>query len=280
MTDYLYAPGFDMDSLQMAIDYDQNSSWSPYFGELIFRNVPLSENLCVLDVACGTGYPCIELSQRLGKTSHIYGIDTWAAGLKRAQQKIDNFGITNVTLENQDASKMDFPDGKFDMIVCNVGINNFESSQSVFQECFRVSKPGATIALTTNPIGHMEEFYRFFRKSLESLGLEEHIPQLESHIESRKPLESICTELKQSGFEIKRIINDSFAWRFLNGTAFLNTFHIKYGFLPSWKEMVPDEVRKAFFRDLESRINDFSETKGEFSVTIPMHYIEVEKPNN
>ncbi len=280
MTAYLSAPDFDFDSLQMATDYDQNSSWSPYFGELIFRHVPLRENLCVLDVACGTGYPCIELSQRLGNTSHVFGIDTWAAALERAQQKIDNFGVSNVTLQKQDASKMDFPDGKFDLIVCNVGINNFESSQSVFQECYRVSKPGGIVAMTTNPVGHMQEFYTLFRESLEEIGLDECTSTLEKHIEDRKPLEPICVELKQSGFFLRRVINESFTWRFLNGTSFLNTFHIKFGFLPGWKEIVPVDKREALFSDLESRINRFSDTVGEFVVTVPMHYIEVEKPNN
>lgn len=251
---------------------------APYFGELIFKNVPLKENLCVLDVACGTGYPCIELSQRLGNTSHVYGIDTWAAALQRAQQKIDHFGVTNLTLKDQDASKMDFPDGKFDLIVCNVGINNFDASQTVFQECFRVSKPGAIVAMTTNPNGHMQEFYKFFRESLKEVGLNECISKLEKHMEDRKSLELICNEFKNSGFSIRRIINESFTWRFLNGTSFLNTFHIKFGFLPGWKEIVPNEYQEKVFSNLELRINKYSKTTGEFVVTVPMHYIEVEKP--
>jgi len=278
MTDYLAAPDFDFDSLQMATDYDQNSSWSTYFGELIFNNVSLRENLCVLDVGTGTGYPAIELSQRLGATSHVYAIDVWNAALERAQQKINHFGITNVTLQNQNASTMRFTDEMFDLIVCNVGINNFESSADVFHECFRVSKPGAVFAMTTNPVGHMAEFYEFFKTSLRALQLEKYIEGLDKHIAHRKPVEAICKELRQSGFGIARTIDDSFTWRFLDGTAFLNTFHIVYGFLPGWKEIVPTELHVRVFGEIEKRINQFAQSVGEFRVTVPMHYIEAEKP--
>lgn len=277
MTKYLEAPDFDFDSLQMATDYDQNSSWSPYFGELIFRNLPLRKNLCVLDVGCGTGYPCIELSQRLGSSSHVYGIDIWQAALERAQQKVDHFQINNVTLLNQNASSMSFPDEKFDVIVCNVGINNFESSLDVYHECYRTLKPSGLMAITTNPVGHMSEFYELFRATLAHLDLERYVPELEKHIDHRQRIESIRAELQEAGFEVKRVLNDSFSWRFLNGTAFLNTFHIVYGFLPSWKSFIPEKHRTEVFCNLEQRINTFSESAGEFVVTVPMHYIEAEK---
>ena len=277
MTKYLDAPDFDFSSSQMATDYDQNSSWSPYFGELIFRNLPLRKNLCVLDVGCGTGYPCIELSQRLGSSSHVYGIDIWQAGLERAQQKVDHFKINNVTLLNQNASSMSFSDEKFDLIVCNVGINNFESSSDVFRECQRTLKPSGLMAMTSNPVGHMSEFYEFFAATLNHLGLECYVPELVKHIEHRQRLELIRAELQEAGFEVQRVLNDSFSWRFLNGTAFLNTFHIVYGFLPGWKNIVSGKHRVEVFRDLEQRINTFSESAGEFVVTIPMHYIEAGK---
>ena len=76
MIKYLNYPDFDWDSPQMAVDYDQNSSYSPYFGEMIFTHVPLRKGSRVLDIACGTGYPGIELSQRLGETFHVIDIDT------------------------------------------------------------------------------------------------------------------------------------------------------------------------------------------------------------
>ena len=278
MTEYLSAPGFDFDSLQMATDYDQNSNWSPYFGELIFRHVPLRENLSVLDVGCGTGYPCIELSQRLGSTSQVYGIDIWQAALDRAQQKVDHFHINNVILENQDASSTNYPDGMFDLIVCNVGINNFDSSINVFRECFRTLKPSGFLAMTTNPVGHMAEFYDFYEASLANLGLDEYVSKLEHHIAQRKQPELICDELREVGFKVRRVLEDSFSWRFLNGTAFLNTFHIVYGFLPGWRNIIPEKYRVKVFSDIEERINAFSKSAGGFTVTVPMRYIEAEKP--
>jgi ubiquinone/menaquinone biosynthesis C-methylase UbiE len=280
MTEYLNHPGFDWDSPQMAADYDQNSNWSPYFGELIFQHLPLRENQSVLDVACGTGYPTLELSQRLGPTSQVYGIDTWQAALDRAQHKVDGFDITNVTLQNEDAEAMSFPDSMFDVIVSNVGINNFESPTAVLRECFRVAKPGALVAMTTNPVGHMAEFYRFYKEALRALKLEQHLDALEKHIAHRYPSEWVCEELESAGFVIRRVLRDSFSWRFLDGTSFLNTFHIMYGFLGGWKEVIPEKSHVQVFSDIEKRINEYAKEAGEFKVTVPIRYIEAEKPTH
>jgi len=277
MTEYLKHPAFDFDSPQVATDYDQNSNWSPYFGEMIFNHVPLRRDQCVLDIACGTGYPTLELSQRLGPTSHVYGIDTWRAALDRAQHKVEAFGIKNVTLRNEDASAMSFEDSTFDLIVSNVGVNNFESPLTVFKECYRVAKPGALIALTTNPVGHMAEFYRFYKETLITLGLEQYLVALEEHIAHRFPVEEVCEELGAAGFDIKRVLRDEFSWRFLDGTAFLNTFHIMYGFLGGWKAVVPEEKQVCVFSDIEARINEFAEEAGEFKVSVPVRYIEAIK---
>lgn len=278
MTDYLSRPGFDFSSPQMAVDYDQNPAWSPYFGELIFANVPLRENLQVLDIACGTGYPALELSQRMGPSCQISGIDIWEAGLERARHKVEAFNIENVALLRMDAAAMDFPDRTFDLIVSNVGINNFESPLTVFRECYRVGKPGAVVAMTTNPTGHMAEFYEFFRETLAALNLQQYLGALEDHIAHRHSVAWVCRELETAGFSVRRVLENSFRWRFLNGTAFLNTFHIVYGFLPGWKTLLPDDLHVRVFSEIEARINSFAATAGEFRVTVPVRYIEAEKP--
>ena len=45
--------------------------------------------MTVLDVGFGTGFPLLELAQRLGKSATIYGIDPWEAAHERTHLKMD-----------------------------------------------------------------------------------------------------------------------------------------------------------------------------------------------
>ena len=41
----------------------------------LLKHVPLGRNLRVLDVGCSTGFPLLELAQRLGPTCAVVGLD-------------------------------------------------------------------------------------------------------------------------------------------------------------------------------------------------------------
>ena len=66
---------------------------------------------------------------------------------------------------------MNFKDNMFDLIVSNTGINKFQDVKAVFLECFRVAKPKAHIALTTNPEDHKKEFYEVLTETVIQLKL-------------------------------------------------------------------------------------------------------------
>lgn len=277
MTEYLKIPATNWDDPNNASAYDQLPNWSPYFGEMIFNHIKLRKNMTALDIGFGTGYPLLELSQRLGPTAVVYGIDPWEAAIARAKFKSNTFGIKNIEIVSGDAAAMPFADAQFDLIVSNVGVNNFEALDTVFQECHRVAKPGAQIALTTNPAGHMQEFYTVYEAVLTELGMEDCIATLKAHIEHRHSEYHICKHLRKAGFTVMRTIQDQFSWRFVDGTAFLSCFHIVFGFLPSWKTIVPEDKLFPVFSAIEERLNEIAESVGEFKVTVPVLYIECKK---
>jgi ubiquinone/menaquinone biosynthesis C-methylase UbiE len=61
---------------------------------------------------------------------------------------------------------MSFADGTFDLLVSNLGINNFDDPPAVLCECRRVARPGAKLALTTNLQGHMQQLYGLYAQVL------------------------------------------------------------------------------------------------------------------
>ncbi|MEA2336978.1 MAG: hypothetical protein QOE82_985 [Thermoanaerobaculia bacterium] len=261
----------DFNSPQVIAAYDEVALWSAMFGLLLLEEVPLANVTSALDVGCGTGFPLIELAERLGSRAQVHGIDPWSGGLKRAAEKIASRGTPNVTLHEGSATAMPFADGTFDLIVSNLGVNNFEDRAAAIRECRRVAKPGATLALTTNLQGHMQEFYDVFAKVLRDDA--EASKRLRDHIEHRATVDNVCELLEDGGFELTRTVTQESFMRFADGTALLNHYFIKLGFLDAWKKIVPGNERDVFARLLDA-LNKQAATDGEIHLTIPMAYIE------
>jgi ubiquinone/menaquinone biosynthesis C-methylase UbiE len=247
--------------------YDEVALWSAMFGLLLLEEVPLTNVTNVLDVGCGTGFPLIELAERLGSRAHVHGIDPWAGGLKRAAEKITGRSTPNVTLHEGSATAMPFADASFDLIVSNLGVNNFDDRAAAIRECRRVAKSGATLALTTNLQGHMKEFYAVFEEVLR--GDEKAIARLRDHIEHRATVAGVRELLEAGGFNVTRVVEREGVMRFADGMALLNHYFIKLGFLDAWKNVIPGNERDVFARLLDT-LNE----KGELRLTIPMAYIE------
>jgi ubiquinone/menaquinone biosynthesis C-methylase UbiE len=257
----------DFNSPQVIAAYDEVALWSAMFGLLLLEEVPLMNVMNVLDVGCGTGFPLIELAERLGDRAHVHGIDPWSGGLKRAAEKIANRGTRNITLHEGTATSMPFAAATFDLIVSNLGVNNFDDRTAAIRECRRVTKPGATLALTTNLQGHMREFYEVFAEVVRDDA--EASKRLRDHIEHRATVANVRELLERGGFEITRVVERESVMRFANGTALLNHYFIKLGFLDAWKKVVPGNERDVFAR-LRNALDD----RGELRLTIPIAYVE------
>jgi len=276
----------DPDYLDTSIDWnapnvvsclDELPLWSAPFGLILLENSRIQPDMTVLDIGFGTGFPLLELAQRLGKSATIYGIDPWKAAHERTRLKMDLFNIKNVILIEGDASSMQFKDETFDLIISNLGINNFQDPRKIFRECFRVAKPKAQIALTTNPKGHMKEFYAVFEETLKELSLNKLEEDFLIHLNHRLTPKIIRSYLKEVGFKITKSQQSSITMRFLDGSAFFSHSLIRYGFLEDWKKLIPAEHWNIVFSKVESKINIIAHNNGEFSLTIPVVYIEGEK---
>src|ERR1700726_57458 len=132
MRDFLCHPAGWVPS-RLAEIYDETSFWSARFGALLFDHLEIRRGIRGLDVGCGTGFPLIELAQLHGPSSHFIGIDIWADALERARVKLTLHGLTNVAIVEADAASMPFPSADFDLVVCNIGINNFHDARAALR---------------------------------------------------------------------------------------------------------------------------------------------------
>ena len=97
----------------------------------------------VLEVGIGTGlnlplYP---------RDCRLVGIDLSRQMLKKAQEKVREDGMTNVTLKVMDASKLEFPDTHFDHVLATYVISAVPEPVQVLHEIKRVCKKGGHIVI-------------------------------------------------------------------------------------------------------------------------------------
>jgi ubiquinone/menaquinone biosynthesis C-methylase UbiE len=277
MPHYLNA-NFDWTNPEVVSAFDEVSLWSFYAGMMLLEHLPTTHPTRVLDVGCGTGFPILELAERFGSNSRVVGIDVSETALTRASQKALVRGIKNIEFIRAGAAALPFAHAEFDVVVSNLGINNFADRSTAFRECCRVAKPGAILAITTNLFGHMQEFYALFRQTLSDLNLNSLIPRLEAHIAHRAKLEDIQSLLIQFGFVPCQPIRIDVPFRYSGGSVFLRHSFIRAAFLPAWIEITKDHNTKAIFARLEENLNAYAESTGELRVTVPFAYLEATKP--
>ena len=267
------------ETVNFASVFDATSFWCARFGALLLEHLELRRDISILDVGCGTGFPLFELADMFGSSCQVTGIDIWTEGIARAREKLQAYMLPNVTIVEGDASAMPFPDAQFDLITCNLGLNNFGYPPSVVAECFRVAKPGGRVVFTTNPRGHMREFYAAFREVVEALEDDDSMDRLERDEGHRGTRESLTAMLEQAGFAMVKTIEDSFQMRYLDGTALFNHTLTKCGFLDGWRGVIDSEDEEAVFGRVEAKLNQLAAQQGGLRITVPMLYLEGEKPD-
>jgi ubiquinone/menaquinone biosynthesis C-methylase UbiE len=271
--DYL-AHRLDWSEPQFPLVYDELPLWSAMAGLILLEHVPLRPNARLLDVGCGTGFPLLELAQRLGPACRAVGLDSWTHAMDRAQMKIEYCGIRNVTLVRADAANMPLEASSFDLIVSNLGLNNFDNPAAAVRECCRVAAPGAVLALTTNLQGHMREFYEIFAQSLRQMGMESRLSALEAHVAHRATTSRVESLLREAGFSVRRALTREIPLRYLDGSALLRHKLVQQGFLDAWRDVVKGAEEQVFFATLEANLNAVAASHGGLTLTIPFAYIE------
>jgi len=271
-------PSFDINNAELVSVIDELSLWAAPFGLRLLETIKLKHNIKVLDIGCGLGFPVIELAQRLGNTSKVFGIDPWEKAIERSLFKIKKYGINNVEIIKGIAEELPFEDSFFDLVVSNNGINNVQDMKLALSECARVSKPDAQLVITLNLEDTMIEFYEVFQKVLKDNNFNKEIIKMRKQIYlKRKPLTEIEKLLKSFGFKVTDIYHDKFYLRFIDGTTMFNHSLIKYWFLGGWKSILDDNNLEKIFDEVESRLNSIAKEKGELQLTVPFVTIDCRK---
>ena len=110
--------------------------------------------LRILDLGCGAGRDCYMLSQWVGSTGRVVGVDMTDEQLAVAKKYIEwhrqRHGYSEANVEFykgyiERLSDLDFPDNSFDIIVSNCVINLSPDKEAVLKEAYRILKPGGEL---------------------------------------------------------------------------------------------------------------------------------------
>jgi ubiquinone/menaquinone biosynthesis C-methylase UbiE len=250
---------------------DEVPLWSALAGALLLDHVPLDRTR-VLDVGCGPGFPLLELAERLGPGARATGIDPWAAAVRRAHAKREQWDVPNADLVGGDAAKMPFRDGAFDLVVSNLGVNNFDDARTVVSECRRVLEPGGAFVLCSNLVGTFRELYHVYEAVLRRAGDTTALQRLKEHVDHRATVEGLGRLLLANGLRVHESHRREVTMRFRDGGALLEHHFIRLGFLPAWTEVADGSAERAghVLDQLRAALDVVARAKGELRLTVPL----------
>ncbi|MEY3945321.1 MAG: hypothetical protein RJB03_27 [Bacteroidota bacterium] len=102
----------------------------------------------VIDLGSGAGNDCFIARHETGETGKVIGIDFTQAMIDKARANAEVRGFNNVEFRQGDIEHMPVTANSADVIVSNCVLNLVPNKHGVFNEIFRVLKPGGHFSIS------------------------------------------------------------------------------------------------------------------------------------
>jgi len=108
----------------------------------------IKEGDVVVDLGSGAGNDCFIARHETGATGKVIGIDFTNAMIEKARKNAEVRGFNNVEFRQGDIENMPITSNVADVVVSNCVLNLVPNKNGVFQEIFRVLKPGGHFSIS------------------------------------------------------------------------------------------------------------------------------------
>ncbi|MCF6281174.1 MAG: methyltransferase domain-containing protein [Candidatus Polarisedimenticolaceae bacterium] len=139
--------------LKKALSQVQDEVMSRYYGCGLVAPQKL-EGMRILDLGSGSGRDCYVLSQLVGESGSVVGVDMTDEQLAVANRHIEyhrekfGYAVSNVEFKKgyiECLDELGFEDNSFDIIISNCVINLSPDKNAVLREAHRILKPGGEL---------------------------------------------------------------------------------------------------------------------------------------
>ena len=168
----------------------------------------LREGETVLDLGSGTGFDCFLAANKVGEKGKVIGVDMTLEMIEKAKENAKKGSYRNVEFRLGEIEKLPILDNSIDSAISNCVINLSPDKGKVFQEVFRVLKPGGRLMISD--IVLLRELPALIKESMEA-----YIGCLSGAIMKDEYLAKIraagfedVQEIGETAFPVELMIND------------------------------------------------------------------------